>query len=63
MKVYKLTHLPEILYGETACFYSDESLDGITSELEVSEIGEKYQIEVVEMDKQDFAKLPEFEGF
>jgi len=63
MKVAKLTRLPEVMFGETACFYPMNAVDGIESEIELSEIGDKLQIEIVEMSKHEFEKLPEFEGW
>ena len=62
-KAYKKTHLPEAIWGETACFFNDESLDGITAELENAEIGEKFQVEIVELKKGEIEKMPEFEGW
>ncbi len=63
MEIVKLTKLPEVLYGEAACFYSMKTLSGIRNEIELSEVGDKYCIEVMEMNKQEFEKLPEFEGW
>ena len=63
MKVYKLRRLPIKDYGSRWCIFTDNSLDGITSELENSEIGDKYQVELIDMDKQEVDNLPEFDGW
>lgn len=63
MKVFKMSHLPEVLWGETACFFKTESLDGITAELENADIGESFKLEVVEMSRGEFENLPEFDGW
>ena len=40
-----------------------ESIDHLEEIFEMSEIGDKYGIEVFEMPKKEFLELPDFDGF
>lgn len=59
MRVYKFK--PEEM--ARSCTVTEDSLDTLTYELKLANVGEKYEVEVAEMSQDDFDKLPEFEGW
>ena len=59
MKVYYL-----YLNGdEEPSTYPENALDGLLEELKSSEAGDWYKVEIAEMTKEEFEKLPEFNGW
>ena len=62
MKIAKLTREPEI-HGDTGVFYTMEAIDGILGEIQMSEIGNKLFIEIVDMNQDALDELPEFGGW
>ena len=61
MKAYKLT-IPSVGTGQY-CIFPENARDGLMAEIETSEIGDKLEIEVLEMTEEEYSKLPEFEGW
>ncbi len=61
MKVWKITQHD----SELCALYLDNmaAWDGINGNMEAFDVGDKYTIEVVEMDEQKFKDLPEWDGF
>jgi hypothetical protein len=58
-KVYYKLSRPD-LYGDYCVF---PNFDSIYFELDNAEVGEKFEIEIVEMTEQEFEDLGEFEGW
>jgi len=60
MKVYKIT----MEDGGQPLILSDlKALDDLIGSVEYDEVGSKYQIEVIDMPKEEFDNLPEWGGF
>lgn len=59
MRVYELTH--KVLAGN--CTFSEDDLDTLLDEFKNANIGEVFEVKVSEMSKDDYDKLPEFEGW
>jgi hypothetical protein len=49
--------------GTGSCWATDRTEDFMEIFLDTAEVGEKYEIKVVEYTDEELANLPEFEGF
>ncbi len=59
MKVYKLENTD----SNSGYIMDDDTLGGLLDELKMSEVGDKYTVTILDMEKSEFDALPEFDGF
>lgn len=57
MKFYKMKK-----DGGGYCVFPEKSLDVLLDDLRYSEVGDTYNVEIIEMAQEEFDKLPEFDG-
>jgi len=57
MKVFKITN------KESNSYYISKTIDFLVADIENSEVGDVWKIEVTEMTEEEYEALPEFDGF